>query len=804
MKTIKPLSISLLHRVLEDRHRPYLHLGVLVPFDLMQPRRILTEVKLWKAAAIAVPGGVLDEGLAKPASELLVAGAHVAPAGKDGEPFVRIRLGAIDKRLDVRSDPGLTGLGPIPIADPRRQSLVGTEYGTDWQENQMPGLARDHDPRFFHLAPEDQRARGYFRGDEAFLVDRMHPDRPALSGALPPLAARAFVTRAAAPDELTEIHLRLETVWLLPGEELGVLLFRGVTEITTDDASELAHLVLGTEDRASPRAKSHYADVLRGRLDKEHGALAALDDSPLIPSLDDGWSVETLAELAVLPDHGGHLAKNLARRKAALHDKARADWIASGRDPKELELEEDEPEAIPDLTDPRALAAFTKVLRTRLSNLEAEVATKKEAALAKVRGAAKEQGIDVDAAAPPEARAPGPPDFSKVAEGIAALRERGGLDDAMHERMTALGDRAHEAYALGAHYLPEPRLLDKASAARGRERLLELRASGGSFAKVDLSGADLDGLDLAGLDLSGVFLEGASLVGAELRGARLDGAVLARADLTDARLARVSALGTNFGASIATRTDLSDADLRRSVWSKAGLDGTVFRRAKLEGAALLECVMGAPPDFSEIIAPKLQLVRVGFGGARFSGALLERAAFVECDLTGARFDGAKLGRASFVTVKGAAACFDEADLGRAFVGHGSSFGRATFRGARLSEASLRGAELSGADFSAADLTRADVSGATLSGARMSGIRARSARLIGTDLRGASLDAADLLGALLPKADLRGASLRGACLYQSDMSRVRLGLHLGRKTVIDGALTELAKVHPMRKELGHGS
>ena len=78
------------------------------------------------------------------------------------------------------------GLGPIPPFWAQRSRHAGT-YDEDWQANRHPLLPRDFDPRFWQSAPEDQIARPYLRGDEAYRLTNLHPEHPLAEGRLPGL-----------------------------------------------------------------------------------------------------------------------------------------------------------------------------------------------------------------------------------------------------------------------------------------------------------------------------------------------------------------------------------------------------------------------------------------------------------------------------------------------------------------------------------------------------------------------------------------------------------------------------------------
>ncbi len=130
------------------------------------------------------------------------------PYGKGTEPLVsggRViplpnvdHYGAMLRAPDDRPEPA--GFLPMDVTFVQRRARAGT-YDQHWLEEHFPGLAPDVAPTFFNVAPEDQWIDGFFRGDEAILVENMHPERPRIEGRLPGLAARCFVTQRTPEGE---------------------------------------------------------------------------------------------------------------------------------------------------------------------------------------------------------------------------------------------------------------------------------------------------------------------------------------------------------------------------------------------------------------------------------------------------------------------------------------------------------------------------------------------------------------------------------------------------------------------------
>jgi len=164
-----------------------------------------------------------------------------------------------------RPDPA--GMAPLDLLWPQRAAKNGT-YDDAWLQSRWPALPDDMNYEFFCMAPGDQYLPGFFQGTEEIEITGMHPDVAVIRSRLPRRRVRAFITRRdpEAPEELTraafeEVGLKPETLWLFPGILRGVLLFRGLTECSDDEYTDLARLFTADEDpREDPGPLEHYRD----------------------------------------------------------------------------------------------------------------------------------------------------------------------------------------------------------------------------------------------------------------------------------------------------------------------------------------------------------------------------------------------------------------------------------------------------------------------------------------------------------------------------------------------------------------
>lgn len=714
------------------------------------------------------------------------------------------------RSLQDRPEPA--GMGPIDPMWPQRLHKAGT-YDEAWLEQRFPGFAYDIDWSIFNIAPEDQQRDEAFRGDEDFEIEGMHPERPALTGRLPEMAARCFLTQGGdAAEELREVAMRLTTVWLFPHAETYLLVFHGVHPVAEEDASDVRHVLVAAEPLGGRKPVEHYEKVRRQRLDPDEGAIHALRDEDLLPDTPAILAAEdqATAEMQALMKTEDLLARNQRRRAAREVEEKRAFIASLGLDPDEHGPAPIGPEEPPPALDeilPRAermraegeqrreeeqqrRAAFEEDLRQRIDaeglDGAAILAERHQPVAGPPRFRAEEQ-LAMLAGLLEEHQAKGsPPEVIEELTYFATDPER-------RQRVFELEENLREGYRQLAHHqeAAPPRFSGEA-AARSKAAVQQTLADHGSLVRLDMTGFDLSGLDLAGVDLRGAWLENANLVGANLAGADLSEAVLARADLGDADLTGAKLEKANLGLAELRGTRLAGAVLSGAIAAKARFDGAVVREARLDGADLSEATFAAT-DLSRAALTGLVFLKMDLRGVTFAGADLSQCSFLETDVSGVDFSGAKLEQATFLKCAGEGAVFASANLTAARFVQGCVFERAVFRQALLSPGALRGSRLAGSDFTEARLGAADMSECDLSGAILSRVSAHGALFLKANLSGADMVSADLMNALLSNAELQGADLRGANLYQADCARVGIDEH----TNLAGINQKKTRVHPRR-------
>ncbi len=703
--------------------------------------------------------------------------------------------------------PEPAGFGPIDLTWPQRMGLTGT-HDQRWLQEDFPGFARDIDWHFFNLASPDQQFDAPLRGDEPYQLENLHPEHPLLSGRLPEIATRCFITRLQSEQTVfEEVETRLMTVWLFPHAARAVLIHQGVVPINDEDGADVLHLIAGAEWLHEAKGPWHYQTVLDARLDKEKGPLLSLRDRDLLP---EGLkSKDPALEQAMVGLAGEGLMRRNQRAGAEQRiAETRATVARHGLDPDEYgpqPLPPDPPP--PDLDE---LPDFVAHWQAEAERYKAEAAAEQTRNEANKDQLLTESGIDrAEWQAGEETAGRGPPSFSEAAEveTLEKLSEedrKSGLEDSPADAL--LGDpawramirtaeqRFREGYQKGAHHQKPAFAMSSEQNAARRAEVLQAHARGESLAQRDFTGIDLSGMALPGIDLSGCFLESAKLDGTDLSGARLHGAVLAHASLRDARLDGADLQDANLGGGQLQGASLRQADLRQAQCTKADFSGAQAQAALLDRADLTG-VHFDRTDFSDVRGEQLNFLECDLRGLRLHGAQLRKCNFLMVNVSGIDFGSAVLDGSVFVAAKGLNCQFQAAQLINMRLVKDCDFSGSDFSHSVLRTANLRGTRLEGCNFSHAVLDDADLSECLLYKADLYRAVGRSSRFVKADLREARVVAANLMGAMLSRADVRGADFTGANLFQADLARC----HGDRATRFTDALNTKARIYQRHVE-----
>ncbi len=673
------------------------------------------------------------------------------------------------------------GFGPIDTMWPQRTRYQGT-YDETWLKTQFPAIAENTDWRYFNVAPPDQQQDQPFTGTESYAFGNLHPTQARLSGQLPGLRVRAFVThRTGQEEKFKEIKTRLNTLWFFPDAERAILVFQGMHEIAEDDGADILHLLSAVEYLDQPRPAEHYLHVRDKRLDKENGAIEALREDDLMPS----DLVVPLIDFAPRE----HRALGRGRRRAeAERTKARAEVASHGLNPDQ-HAPAVKGEAIPEIRNLDDLLRVRADMDQRLEKMKRQAEAEKAKSLGEAKAVFEREGKDFSLIeremAGLETRGPPKPFADELIQSfhghmvgqtnkaVLSELEHMATDKALHTQWRTGETRQLMAYRMTAHYqAPADRAQGEAAQAKRRE-VLARQSAGGDFRGWDLTGADLSGMDLSGANLEGALMERANLTGTTLRNANLRHAVLAHADLVSTQCQQTVFTDANLGGARIEKADFENADLKGAIFAKARLAQVSWRNARIDDVRLEEARIDGLDCSGARSEQLVSFYKLDLRSFNFSQARIRLAAFIECDVRGVDFSGAVFEKCAFVTVKAAgtrfrgmridSGCFvQQCDLSGADF-NGASLSRMSFRGALLAGAQLEGAVLRGSDFSECELSQANLCLAD----------AREARFVRAHLKGTRFEGANLVDAVFQHARLQDTNYRRANLFQSDFARVQV-------------------------------
>jgi len=139
----------------------------------------------------------------------------------------------------ARDVPPPACFGPVAPEWKSRASRLGT-FHKRWLGERWPYFPEDFDYSFFNAAPPEQQVP-YLIGSESYALHGVRPGKQALTGTLPGLQPRVFahLFRGGA---LSEIPLCLDTVWFDADDGKVVLVWRGMTTVQDDEASDISSL----------------------------------------------------------------------------------------------------------------------------------------------------------------------------------------------------------------------------------------------------------------------------------------------------------------------------------------------------------------------------------------------------------------------------------------------------------------------------------------------------------------------------------------------------------------------------------
>lgn len=567
----------------------------------------------------------------------------------------------------LRPAPAPACFGPIPPLWKERRVKLGT-YDSAWLKTRWPYFPEDFDWSYFQAAPRAQQL-AYLAGDEPYEITGMHRELPSLSGRLPGLRLRCVLQQTGGA--LREATMRLDTA-SFDAEAMQLhLLWRGVLEVSGDEAPELEAIFLTTEAMISTPAQ--LAEVRAACLATD---LPLVEEAPAPPANDAPEAPEATKLKADLD----------ARLK-----EAHAKLDAAG-----IELEPPKEGPLPPPPDPEALGASLR---------SAGVPEKEVAGVVSAVKAANKAREDA------ETEAPRVDLRGKVLAALLANQPLDGTD------------------LTGADLSQ----IDFGGCSLAGVRLLRAKLNECNLAEVDLTAAQLGEADLTEAFLDNAKLERADFHGARLDGVTLDRASVDGADFSNAHGRGASfrgARGTSaqFAGGCWERACFDEAQLPAADFTGAKLEGASFANAVMPEVRLFDA-QGSGVRFDGAGMAEARGDEASLAGSSFNGVEAPRSTWEKAVLDRSSFRGAGLRQASFVRASAGGAVFAGADLGAARLSR-AALVEARFTEADLMQASLERADLRRVDFTGANLHQAETWKANLEGALLD-----RALVSGSKLRG---------------------------------------------------------------------
>lgn len=551
----------------------------------------------------------------------------------------------------IKNRPAPAGFGQLPITHSQRAKFNGNYNDKKWLEEHFPALAPDTDMRLFQAARTDQQCEGYLEGDEPYVLSNLHPEQSIISGQLPDVRVRAFITRgevdlAAVATE--EVELNLDTLWFFPNQEIGALIYHGQIEVTDPDGLDVSHLMLAYENQSDePRNTEYYQSVLKERIDPETAMLVAAEESQLCPVKPEEQLASEQQEIE--EEEAEQAAIMAEQQEQAIEDIKAAN---GGKLPADFKMP-------PPPKPPKVLVSKKAIARGDF-NIKALMAEAKEQ-----QKQAEQQKAALEAEMAPQLKQIDAlktnADPAKLAEttkkvplseqvsAMKGMADESKDIDIPPEKMAEIQELQEQASQYTIAPLsewPEDEL-----AQEKRAVFVAALEAGENMSHRDWSGCDLSELDLSGIEMTCCNLENCNLentafVGCDLRKTGFAGAKLISTNFTGANLEEA-----NFSSTIGYQNIFTNANLNKCLFVKSCLPQSQMQNCDLTGANFMEADFSKSQfsvsklnnasfinsqlsdcDFDQINATMLSFMQSDLTLSRWNKAKIERSAFLECPM----------------------------------------------------------------------------------------------------------------------------------------------------------------------------
>ena len=542
-----------------------------------------------------------------------------------------------------RTEPA--GFGPIGRMWQHRYSKLGT-YKANYLKESWPWFPKDFDWSYYNAAPDDMWIEGYLRGDEELFFENLHPVHSQYRSQLPGLRVRCFLNEIDGTNRsekpFREVPLKLDTLWVDMEDEKLVLVWRGVTNVISEEYEEIQHVFIVSEklDETLQSIDYYHEQFITqiAELEEEELQLA----EPVIEEEVKAYNVDD----------------EIAKAEAAI----RAELIKAGVDPDE-ELPPPSEEA--KKKEEQLLKELGIEEEKKEEPLTREIV--QERAVRKDNFAGEDlSGIDLSELDLQEI------DFQQTIL-FGALLNKANLSRANLSRANlAESDLSganlrnailKDADLTGANLAGADltsAVLDDAIFEKAilKDAIInQANAANTIFAEANIDGASMVKCDLQGADFSNSNLNKTNFQGSNLRNASVEGAIGVQVNMSEADLTELRASeGCNF-----TRGFFHKAVGDESIWEKANLTGADFSFSIMTGADFAEAMLGKA-NFSYAQMKSTRFTKANLQEANFKVMNLFQGSLEKADITGADFSGSNLYGVEFLDAVIDKTKFDYANL----------------------------------------------------------------------------------------------------------------------------------------------
>ena len=790
MKTENSELLSLTFQPLYMERKLFMSFTAGFAFDLASGRPLEPGAAYAAAMAALAPGDCLDLGVPKREAEWLLAGSAFVPGGAPAKgTMASVQVGGSGRRLLVESREPFASMpltwkntwggdaenpeGPRPgggekppICDealphgapacmgprgawPCRTGRPAT-YDAKWLREDWPGVPDDFDWGFYNLSQPQQRLPKGLDGGESIVLINLNEQLPKIETKLPKAAA---VFKFEAGGRSFEKRPKPDTLWLFPGELVGLMFWHAVAECEDEAGAGIENVTLCLEldgEAVTDEAAAAFAQpqeipaagVSRASRESAGAAEAAAAAAGTGVA---GAAAAASAEESAAGAQSAPRAENPADGAEAQPPAETSDDYAPSAAEVRANAYKELDESLPEINAVLAEAGLPPLTPDQVAETKAHID--------RLSGKMAEMQAQAAAAKPPTLE--------------ESLKRAGASDTQIASVKKALD-------------IPVPSLADFSDQAAWN-KAAEAYASefGAAIGADDKTVASMKNI-LTSLPAGGTAEKSAPRSSADCA------AQLVKAGMEPAAAARLVAVLDedvpddpkellNYATRIEKAAGFPEGSVRgrieniqkktdelgvtNEIWPggaarakaaaqeppAARADETIIKEAAEKIAKKPEDLPLTPENLPEILAAGGSVAGAkldGFDltGFNFSGLDMKGASFVKAKLDGARFDGTSLAGAAFAA---------------------ASLSGASFVGADLSGADLASAAAEDADFSEAVMTGADISGASLAGATLSKVKADGLKAAGADLSEARVSFSDMSG-----ADFSGARLRKMDFHES--------------------------------------